>query len=129
MANRQFTQFGLTLEKRVVSIYAKVAIGASGAPTLSTANSKGVTSVSRNSAGDYTFTFQDRYVKLMSIKMTAQSSTGLPAAPIVGVKANSISTARTLKLVTTTAGGGSATDPGNGETLFFEFVFGDSTAT
>jgi hypothetical protein len=47
MANRRFEQFQLSLEKAVVTLYGKVAIGSTGAPTISAANSKGILSIVR----------------------------------------------------------------------------------
>jgi hypothetical protein len=66
MADRSFHRHLGSLEIDVVTLYANVSIGATGAPTLNTSpGSKGITSVTRNSAGDYTFQFDDKYQKLL----------------------------------------------------------------
>jgi hypothetical protein len=57
MANREFTNQLYALNKRSVMLSAQVGFGASGAPTLSAANSKGILSVTRQSAGIFTFQF------------------------------------------------------------------------
>ncbi len=62
MASRNFNSYQ-ALEKEVKTLYAEVAIGASGAPTLT--SGLGVASVERDSAGVYTVTLEDKYVRLM----------------------------------------------------------------
>jgi hypothetical protein len=134
--NRMTTQFKLSLEKKVVSIYAKVAFGASGAPTLSPVNSKGIVSVTRNGAGDYTFVFGtkagmlDTYVKLLAVRHIYDTSGpgAAPAAPGLYVKSNQVNVAGTCSLRLQLNAAGTATDPANGEIGYFEFVLGDSTA-
>jgi hypothetical protein len=128
MANRFFNQFSLGLEKAPVRLYAKVAIGASGAPTISAANSKGVASITRNSAGNYTIVLQDTYVKLMSISAKGQNSTGISASPDMGVKTISVTSLTSPSVNVVFSTGGVATDPASGDTLYFEIVLSNSTA-
>ena len=64
MANRNFNRFQ-ALEKDIKALYADVAIGASGAPTLT--RGLGVASIVRDSAGVYVLTLQDAYNRLMSV--------------------------------------------------------------
>lgn len=133
MATRQFFNQALGLEPAPVRLFAKVTIGAAGAPTLVSASSKGVASIARNSAGDYTLTLGDSYTKLFSIRCTVQNSTGIPAAPTMGIKAQSVNTtgAGTVEVVfagptnssTTTL---VATDPASGDTLWFELILSNS---
>lgn len=66
MANRSFNR-KQALEKEVKEIYLDVAIGASGAPTLT--RGVGVASIARNSAGLYTITLQDQYSRLMDVRI------------------------------------------------------------
>ena len=134
MANRYGYQYGLTLEKKVVNLFAKVSFGAAGAPTLDAKNSKGVVSVTRNSTGDFTFVFGtkagmlDTYVKLLGANPLF-STASTPASPIMSVKTISISSPGTCSIELVFANGsGTLTDPANGEVLYLEFVFGDSTA-
>jgi hypothetical protein len=128
MANRQFRQFQYTLENKVVHLFAKVTIGGSGAPTLSTADSRGIASVSRSSAGLYVITMQDAYQKLFCINTIYILASGAPAVvttPVV--RAVSPLSAKTVT-VGFLNGSGTATDPDNGAVLQFHLVLGDSTA-
>jgi hypothetical protein len=133
MANRLMREYSLSFENQVKIVYAKVAIGATGAPTLSAANSKGIVSVTRNSAGLYTFVFGtaagnlDTYVKLLGVSVTFQNASAIAAAPITYVKTLSISTAGTASVQIGCVNGSlAATDPASGETMFVQFTFGDS---
>lgn len=57
MANRATFAGPTRFYARSVDVTARVAIGATGAPTLITAKSRGVLNVVRNSTGNYTFQF------------------------------------------------------------------------
>ena len=137
MANRYNQQFQLTQEKRVTAVFAKVTFGASGAPTLSASNSKGVLSVTRNSAGTYTFVFgsgsgvsiqKDSYVKLLAINNIMNSGASAPAAPDVYIKADNTASTSSASIQIVMNSAGTATDPAAGEIGYFEFIFGDSSA-
>ena len=67
MANRTFQQFTLSLVPALVVLTGKVAIGASGAPTLTTGQLNGVASVTRTGTGAYTLTLQDIYTDYLFI--------------------------------------------------------------
>jgi len=67
MANRNFNR-AQNLEKEVKSLFADIAIGASGAPTLS--KGLGIASVARVSAGLYDITLQDKYIRLMQCSVS-----------------------------------------------------------
>lgn len=128
MANRFFQQFRFSLEKQIVDLYFKVTIGAAGAPTLVANGSKGVKSIVRNSAGNYTVTLQDSYFKFLDLDVTTLNATGIPAAPAVGlitVGVNSVA-APTINYVMST--GGVATDPANGDTLYGKVSVTNSSA-
>lgn len=140
MANRFGNQFQVTLEKRVTDIYAKVTFGTSGAPTLVASGSKGVLSVTRNSAGTYTFVFGvtqngakalDVYYKLVATSVTFDTSgtSAAPAAPGLYIKSNQVNVANTASLqIVLTNTSGTATDPASTEIGYFDFTFGDSSA-
>lgn len=125
MANRWFNQFSKTLEKEVCHIFAKVAFGASGAPTLSVANSKGIASIARSAQGTFLITLQDNYWKLLNAKGVFLTSGAGPAAPTISVSNNGV-TSGTITVLT--QNGGTDTDPASGETLFLELVMGNSSA-
>lgn len=65
MANRNFNK-RQALEKEVKDLYAKVAIGASGAPTLSVGY--GIASITRKGAGNYRLVLEDKYYSLKWFK-------------------------------------------------------------
>jgi hypothetical protein len=132
MANRRFVQFQKTLVREAVSLYAYVTFGSTGAPTLVKSKSQGVVSVTRNSAGVYTFVFGsntsslDTYQFLLHIKhlfdATANSGTA-PAAPGMYLTGNSIATNGTASVQVTFNSAGTATDPASTEAVYMQFVF------
>jgi hypothetical protein len=91
----------------------KVAIGATGAPTLS--RGKGVASIVRNSAGNYTITLNDSYNALLNVIPQFVAASG-PAAPLVSVVSESVDSAKTIVIQCADIAE-AATDPANGETL------------
>lgn len=137
MANRFFTDMAFTLEKDVVCLFAYVTFGSTGAPTLVAAKSKGIVSVTRNSAGVYTFVFGtntkslDTYPRLLMVRHlfdeTANSGTA-PAAPAMFLTGNSVATGGTASLQVEFNITGTATDPASTEAVFMEFTFTNSTA-
>ena len=65
MANRNFNK-RQALEKEVKDLYAKITIGASGAPTLTTGY--GISSITRKGAGNYRLILEDKYYALKWFK-------------------------------------------------------------
>lgn len=136
MANRLFTQFRWSMEKNPATIWANVAIGATGAPTLSAVNSKGVRSITRTSAGLYVITLgvsgananTDIYNGLFMVSHKFIVASGTPAAPLMYVVSQAVATAGTVTVQFTAVNGTSATDPASGETLLLEFALKTSTA-
>lgn len=138
MANRFFNQFRLSLEKQVADVFARITFGASGAPTIVTAQTKGVVSVTRNSAGKFTFVFGtnasmlDTYNKLLGVTVAFDSSGNsdtAPAAPLWDITDNSISTAGTASIQLTFRNtSGTATDPASTEAIYVNFTFRNSNA-
>lgn len=128
MANRSFNQFAYSLEKAKVFLYMQVAIGATGAPTLNAANSKGIASIARNSAGRYTIVLQDTYIRLMMAKHVFLNATA-PAAPGMFIVSSGVATLNNPNLVVQFNATGTATDPGNGEVMYMEIELSNSTAS
>lgn len=127
MANRQFrSQFIYGFEGMRVNLSARVTFGAAGAPTLVTADSKGVASISRTSAGLYVITLQDVYNKLLGLNMT-QLSTGAQAAPIVNLVAQTVSTNKTITIQYRAIDNTTATDPASGEQLYLSIELNNSS--
>lgn len=125
MANRRFEQFQLGLEKAVVTLYAQVAVGASGAPTLQAAKSKGIKSVTRASAGNYVIVLQDRYQSLLFADFRVLIATGgVGLAGLVRAD-NSLGTTPSIT-VEFVDGTGTPTDIASGATLLAQIVLKNS---
>jgi hypothetical protein len=144
MANRTFTQFSGTLQKGVVTLFAKVTFDAGGVPTLVTSEvinagsspvtinpSNGFASVSQLGSGAYEFFLQDPYVRMLAftgIKTDAGGAIVLPV--IVGDSLVNDQTAPKLlvQFGTPDVGGGFApTDP-DSTTMLFSVSLANSTA-
>lgn len=135
MANRRYrSQFRFSMHKDPVDIFAHVTFGASGAPTLDSANSPGIVSVTRNSAGNFTFVFGtnsqialDTYNYLLSVNASFVNATA-PAAPLVYVSSNSINVVGTASLTLQFSNSsGAATDPASGEQVLLDFILRNSS--
>lgn len=122
MASRLF-QMHYKYERDTVTIHATIAIGSSGAPTLTTGLNKGIVSCTRNSAGDYTIVLKDNANKLLGVQMSVENSTGIPAAPVMGIKTNNITstTSPSIRIVTSNLSG-VATDPASGDIVRLAIV-------
>lgn len=130
MANRQFQQFSFGLEKIPVQLYMQATIGAAGAITLVSANSKGIKSVVLGTTGKYTVTFSDPYVKVLFVDAVVQNATGISAAPTIGVvtSGTNIQTITGGTIVVQFSAAGTATNMASGDILLMNFVLGNSTA-
>ena len=114
MANRRFYQFRFSLEPQVTDLYAHVTFGAAGAPTLDASQSRGITSITRNSAGNYTILFNDNYNRLMMVNNLFVSSTAA-ASPEFRVSVDSVASTTAPGITFVYSVGGVATDPASGE--------------
>jgi len=135
MANRRFEQFQLSLEKKVVTLYMRVSFGAVGAPTLVVGPlgqnfNKGIYSIVRNSAGNYTITFgalpypsPDTYQRLLGWDYAFLETT-TPAAPQSWVKNDNSAAGNIIVQFATAAG--VATDPASGEVALLEITLSNS---
>jgi hypothetical protein len=113
-------------QRELKMVHLKVAIGATGAPTLDTAASLGVASISRTSAGLYRITLTDKYSSLVAIhSMNLHASISQHVK--CQVKAQTVSTTKLVDLWTLAATNSStttlaATDPEDGTTLYLTFL-------
>lgn len=115
MANRRLFQFRYSYERDVVEVMARITIGAAGAPTISEA--KGVLSVVRNSAGNYTIRLVDNFNQLLE-SSSMLISPSAPAAPIMHLVSNSVSSATVPGVVLQCRDvANAAADPASGETI------------
>jgi len=111
VANRNFNR-KQALEKEVKEIYADIAIGAAGAPTLT--EGLGVASVARDSAGVYVLTLQDKYNRLMAAQVSILSA----AAEDIHsqLEAEAVATAKTVTFRCIDAAA-AETDPASGDRI------------
>lgn len=129
MANRLFNQFRLSLEKQVVDLFATVTFGASGAPTLVTARSKGIASIVKEGpAGLYTITLSDRYVDLlMAGHIFVKNNVVGPSAPNMYVTVEQVDATTPIVQIEFTSGA-TATNPDSGDEVRLQFTLSNSTA-
>lgn len=113
MASRNFNRVQ-ALEREIKHIYAKITIGASGAPTLVAASSQGCASISRTSAGLYVLTLQDTYNNLKHASFHVQTPTAEDI--VTHMSAESVASAKTVTFRCTTDA--VATDPASGDTIY-----------
>jgi hypothetical protein len=123
MANRLFNQFSFGLEKMRVSLFMRMTIGLTGAPTLIADESKGIESVSRIGVGLYRITLQDAYVKLLMMselrKLSSNATQMLISVENVNNKIIEVAFVNTA---------GAQVELGNGEEVRMSIVLRNSTA-
>lgn len=149
MASRDFDALSYQLEKKVVKIFGRVTIGATGAPTLVTSvattdgngntvsvwnPSKGIASITRVSAGKYTIqlgradsvvgTQVDTYNGLLNFNSIIVNST-LSAVNGVQVLSDSVKSTGQLQIQFLSFAG-AATDPSSGDVISFEIILKNS---
>lgn len=121
MANRSFNR-KQALEKEIKEIYAKVTIGSSGAPTLTTGY--GVSSITRTSAGLYQLTLADKYTSLKNMEVMFLSSTAQDIR--AQIKAEDVDVAKTIDFFTLTDA--TATDPSSGQVMLIKLDLKNTSA-
>ncbi len=124
MANRNFHRVQ-SLSREVKILHAKVAIGASGAPTLDSNLSVGVASITRDSAGVYIVTLDDKYTALlhfsaMQLEATAEDLT-------FQVESEDVDGAKTIQFQCKAAA--VETDPSDGSVLLLRMELKNSSVT
>lgn len=137
MASHNYQQFQYGLEKFLVTLYANVPIGSTGAVgTLDPKMNQGIYSVARSGAGVYVVTFGilaqsqiDKYVRLIDASAIVMNSTvaGLSAEVVVD---NSSAGSVTIRFVAPTSSSVTtpvATDPPSGAVLLLKFVLKNSS--
>ena len=140
ISNHRFNQFSLALEKDQVSLFARVTFGATGAPTLVAAQSKGIKSITRNSAGNYTIVFGnsanptlpiDTYQKFLfaGCLFDESGTSAAPASPLMYLTNDSsyLPNVGSLTIQFTNVAQ-AATDPASGEAVDLMFDFRNSSA-
>ena len=124
-----------SLERVPTKLYIKIAIGGTGAPTLSTTYNKGVASVSRTSAGLYVLTLDNAWLALLGFRASQVVPTGIGALTGIDLVSESVATPSTKRITfkcRAAAGAGNttptATDPVSGSTLMLEITLQDTSA-
>lgn len=111
-------QFRYSYERDLVDIQAKIAIGASGAPTLTRA--RGIVSMTRNSAGNYTVVLKDRAFLFMVARASFISGSSAPAAPLMNVVSEQVNNSTPSLIIQFRDIAGAAADPASGEVLLLQ---------
>lgn len=120
MANRNWNRLQ-ALEKEVKHLHADVSIGSSGAPTITKA--LGIASIARDSAGVYTVTLDDKFMRLMDFRVTqlVASAEDLKFQLV----AESVSSAKTVQFRCIAVG--TETDPSSGSRLLIKLELKNSS--
>jgi hypothetical protein len=163
MANLAYFQNRYSKIKGLVDLYPVVSVGAAGAVTLkkrqytsvgtsttptyslvsapttgvgyAVGDGQGVRAVTRNSAGNWTFTLSDPYPYLVGVEVALISNTTgavtSPLCPVAIVSGSTTVTTNTaignggtIRLILMASDGSTATDPADGDTLTFHFTLG-----
>jgi hypothetical protein len=124
MANRNFHRVQ-SLAREVKSVYANVSIGASGAPTLNANSSVGVASVSRDSAGVYIFTLDDKYNALLHVDVIMLEATAEDIT--FQIESEDVSSAKTIQIQCKAAA--VETDPSDGSVLLVKIDLKNTSVT
>lgn len=112
MANRSFHRVQ-SLAREAKILYAKVSIGASGAPTLDIDASIGVDSIVRDSAGVYEVTLDDKYNSLLHVSIQHLEATAEDLT--FQLESETVATDKKFKFQCKAAA--VETDPSNGSVL------------
>lgn len=113
MANRSYSRTQ-ALSKEIKFLYAKATIGASGAVTMSAADSIGIASIAKSADGRYTVTLQDKYMKLAAFDVAILSAS--PQDLVPQLVSESVASAKTIVFRTNAVG--VETNPSSGTVLF-----------
>ena len=132
MANRSFHQPEGALELRVVSLYATITFGASGA--VASSSGKGIASVVKESAaGQYTVTLSDQYNSLLWAGVTLVHSTDSDPASVgvhARVNASAVSAATpTVTLQAFAGDDGADANPASGAVWLVKFELRNSSVS
>lgn len=119
MADRNFNRVQ-ALEKEIKTLYAEVAIGASGAPTLT--KGLGIASISRTGAGRYTVTTEDQFTRLMHAEINYHFTTSGDFTFQLTAHSES---SKTVSFASKAAA--VDTDPASGSILFIRLDFKNSS--
>ena len=122
MANRMFYKDAMQLERRTVTLFAKITM-ASGAPVLSATQSKGCKSVTLTATGRMTFVLTDPYKALLFAEATPVDSASAPAIATVCVRSETVATSSNPTVVLSFLNSSLAeATPADGKAFLLRFV-------
>ena len=122
MANRNFHRMQ-SLSRETKVLFAKVAIGATGAATLDVNNSMGVNSFDRDTAGVYDIVLDDKYNALLHVSVIMVEATAEDLT--FQVESEDVDGAKTIKLQCKAAA--VETDPSSGSVLLVKIEVKNSS--
>jgi len=122
MSNLNYrSQFMYSNAGQFVKLLVKVSIGATGAPTVVSGTGMGIASVTRSAAGKYVIALSNTFNSLFGVQCISKSGASAPAAPVVAIAADAVSTASAPAVTIQCYNlSGAATDPASGEVLYVE---------
>lgn len=127
MANprRYAFQFRSSPVPAVTDLFAKIDVDGGALPVLDALHSVGVAAVSKIGVGEYFFTLDNKYPRLLGVQYTPVVGAGVAAAPDMQVVFDAVSSLGqfTLKFSLN----GVAVDPAATETLLFQITLKNST--
>ena len=121
MANRNYNRHQ-SLEKEIKNLYLDVAIGGSGAPTLT--KGLGVTSIVRSGTGRYDITLDDRYTRLMYVQVVNVKSATSDLT--FQVTAETVTTTKIISIASKAAAVDA--DPASGDRLLIKIELKNSSS-
>jgi hypothetical protein len=130
MANKSWLPVLGALEVDVVGLYGSITFGSTGA--VSASSGKGIASVVRNSAGNYTITLDDSYQALLWAGVTLLHSASSDPST-VGVEwrvaSADVLSAKTVVIQSFASDDGAAADPASGAQVLLKFDLRNSTVS
>lgn len=118
-------QFRSSPVPAVVDLFATIAIGAGGAPTLDVKHSLGIESVVKTDVGQFLITLNNKYQRLLGVFQSQESASGLSGAPDMCVQVDAVESAGQITLQFSAAG--VKTDLSNSQVLKLDIVLKNST--
>ncbi len=132
MANRSWLPMGGSLEVNAVELWGSATIGGTGA--VSSFTGKGITSITRLSAGQYSVNLQENYNLLLwanAVVLHTTDDNPTSAGVAVRIKSQQVidATAPNVIFQFYSVTGGAATDPASGAVVLFDLVLRNSSVT
>ncbi len=125
MGNFRTNQFSYSFAQPT-HLYAAVSIAAAGAPTIVANTGMGISSITRNSTGNYTIALSQAYYALLMLK-EVQISSSAPTAPDMYIVTNSVTSSTAPAVTVQFNSAGTATDPASGTIILIDIVLQKSS--